>query len=40
MDRWQNINNFLYADIWNAQSTRVFHQAEVELNLQRYYRYE
>jgi len=40
MDRWQDINNFLYADIWNAQSTRVFHQAEVELNLQRYYRYE
>jgi len=40
MDRWRTVNNFLYADIWNLASTHAFHQAEVEINLQRYYRYD
>lgn len=40
IERWQSINSFLYTDIWNAQSTHAFYQAEVEINLQRYYRYE
>jgi hypothetical protein len=40
IERWQSINNFLYTDIWNAQSTHAFYQAEVEINLQRYYTYE
>lgn len=40
MTRWQSINSFLYTDIWNAPSTHAFYQAEVEINLQRYYRYE
>jgi hypothetical protein len=38
--RWQSINHFLYTDIWTAQSTQAFYQAEVEINLQKYYRYE
>lgn len=40
MQRWQSINSFLYTDIWDAPSTHAFYQAEVEINLQRYYRYE
>jgi len=40
MERWQSINSFLYTDIWNAPSTHAFYQAEVEINLQKYYRYE
>ena len=40
IERWQSINSFLYTDIWNAQSTHAFYQAEVEIKLQRYYRYE
>jgi hypothetical protein len=40
IERWQSINSFLYTDIWNAQATHAFYQAEVEINLQRYYRYE
>lgn len=40
IERWQSINHFLYTDIWTAESTQAFYQAEVEINLQRYYRYE
>jgi hypothetical protein len=40
IERWQSTNSFLYTDIWNASSTHAFYQAEVEINLQRYYRYE
>jgi len=40
IERWQSINNFLYTDIWNAQSTHAFYQDEVEINLKKYYRYE
>ena len=39
--RWQSINNFLYKDsLWNDTAVKAFYQAELELNLQRHYRYE
>ena len=39
--RWQLNNKFLYAtDFWNSYPVNAFYQAEVEVNLQRYYIYE
>lgn len=41
IDRWQSINNFLYKEsLWNDPLVKAFYQAEVEINLQRYYKYE
>jgi hypothetical protein len=38
--RWRRINSFLYSDVWNSFPAQAFYQAGVELNLQRFYRYE
>jgi hypothetical protein len=40
IERWRGLNSFLYQDVWNSLPAKSFYQAEVELNLQRYYRYE
>jgi hypothetical protein len=38
--RWQELNNFLYhCDIWNSVAVYRFHEAEAEVNLNRYYVY-
>ena len=40
-DRWQSINSFCYKDsLWNDPVVKAFYQAELELNLHQYYRYE
>jgi hypothetical protein len=40
MQRWKEINHFLYADdFWTNSVVDQFYQAEVEENLKRYYRY-
>ena len=40
MDRWKTVNDFLYADkFWNSKIVQYFYQAEFEINLGRYYRY-
>ena len=40
MNRWKNINNFLYdPNLWSSQLVDAFYQAEFEINLKRYYRY-
>jgi len=39
--RWKSINNFLYENsLWQNHAVKAFYQAEVELNLKRYYKYE
>ena len=41
IERWQSINNFLYEkSLWQNHLVKAFYQAELELNLQQYYRYE
>lgn len=40
VERWRKVNSFLYSDIWNSLPAQAFYQAGVEINLQRYYRYE
>jgi len=41
MTRWKEVNYFLYAeDFWKSDVVKHFYQAELEVNLQRYYRYE
>ena len=41
LDRWRSINNFLYEDsLWQNHLVKAFYQAELELNLHQYYRYE
>jgi len=40
IERWQGLNSFLYQGVWNSLPAQAFYQAEVEINLQRYYRYE
>lgn len=40
LDRWQDINNFLYKDFWNSVPVRRFHEAELEQNLNKFYVYE
>jgi hypothetical protein len=40
VQRWKEINHFLYADdFWNSKIVQYFYQAEVEINLNRYYKY-
>lgn len=40
MDRWRDVNSFLYADrFWDSEVVQYFYQAEFEVNLGRYYRY-
>lgn len=39
--RWQSLNSFLYAnDIWNSDAVTRYYEAELEVNLNRYYIYE
>ena len=41
MTRWKEVNYFLYVeDFWKSDIVKHFYQAELEVNLQRYYRYE
>lgn len=41
MVRWKEVNYFLYTeDFWKSDVVNHFYQAELEVNLQRYYRYE
>jgi hypothetical protein len=41
MDRWQEINSFLYdEDFWNSDAAKSFYQAEHEVKLGRYYIYD
>lgn len=41
MDRWKEINDFLYdSDLWNKNLVKIFYQANVEIHLKRYYIYE
>ena len=40
MARWKEVNYFLYAEnFWKSQAVDQFYQAELEINLDRYYRY-
>ena len=40
LDRWRTINSFLYdQDFWNSDAVKIFYQAEHEVKLSRYYRY-
>lgn len=40
LDRWQDINSFLYnQDFWNSDAVKSFYQAEHEVKLGRYYIY-
>lgn len=40
LDRWKEINSFLYdQDFWNSDAVKSFYQAEHEVKLGRYYRY-
>ena len=40
MDRWKKINSFLYSsNFWQSETVQYFYQAEMEINLGRYYRY-
>ena len=39
--RWQQINSFLYdQNFWNSDTVISFYQAEHEIKLGRYYRYD
>lgn len=41
MQRWQEINNFLYTtDLWNSVAVRRFYEAELEQTHNRYYHYD
>ena len=41
MERSKVLNNFLYdSDLWQNNLVKTFYQAEMELSLQRYYKYE
>ena len=41
MDRWKSINSFLYnTDIWNSTPVKRYHEAELEVGLQKYYVYQ
>lgn len=41
MDRWRNINNFLYnPNIWSSDPFKRFYEAELETQLSKYYVYE
>lgn len=40
VQRWKEINYFLYADkFWDSEIVQCFYQAEFEINLNRYYKY-
>jgi len=40
MERWKEVNYFLYAEnFWKSEAVDQFYQAELEINLGRYYRY-
>ena len=40
MDRWTKLNDFLYQDnFWNSAPVHRLHQAELEVNLNKYYVY-
>lgn len=40
IERWRDINGFLYEnDFWNSDAVKSFYQAEHEVKLGRYYRY-
>jgi hypothetical protein len=40
MDRWKSVNNFLYdKDIWTSTPVKRYHEAELEVKLQKYYVY-
>lgn len=39
--RWKQVNHFLYDEnLWNSDLIKIFYQAELEVNLKRYYVYE
>jgi len=40
IDRWKKVNSFLYSStFWQSETVQYFYQAEMEINLDRYYRY-
>lgn len=40
IERWKTINNFLYKDsFWSSKIVNYYYQAELEINLNRYYKY-
>lgn len=40
LERWKNINDFLYKDFWNSTPARRFYEAELEQCLNKCYVYE
>lgn len=41
INRWKSINSFLYdKDIWNSTPVKRYHEAELEVNLQKWYVYQ
>jgi hypothetical protein len=40
IQRWSKVNDFLYdSDVWNSQAMRRFHEAELEIKLNKHYAY-
>ena len=40
IDRWRDVNSFLYEDFWNSQPARRFYEAELEQTLNKHYVYK
>lgn len=41
LDRWKNVNNFLYDDkFWTSTPVQRYYEAELEVNLNSFYRYD
>lgn len=40
VDRWRDVNSFLYKDFWNSPPARRFYEAELEQNLNKNYVYK